>query len=262
MGSTAIAPPASAQLSLPGVAHLDAQSVVVSVFPDSLQGVQFYATVQHKRKRVQFSTRFDPAAMERWVAAMADFVESGGGTTPVAPVLSGLGGHSGLSLQRPAKKRGGEIYWLLHRSEESEPLVIRADPQFTDTLLASLWEAAKLSAIDSSAFANGLVAPLTDIPDSLCPWPISVPSPVYPSRLASAGVDGLVQVRFVIEADSTVAEHTIEVSWASAPEFIPPVKQALVRGRYRPARWNGRPVRALVYQDVRFGVHGGRRRWN
>jgi periplasmic protein TonB len=106
------------------------------------------------------------------------------------------------------------------------------------------------------------VAPLAEIPDSLCPWPISVPEPQYPSNLAQAGIDGLVQLRYIIEADGRVAGETIEVLWASEAGFIPPAKKALSRGRFRPARWEGTPVRTRVYQNIRFRVHGERPRWN
>jgi hypothetical protein len=250
-----------AQLSRPGVAHLDAQNVVISVFPDSLDGVHVDAKILHKKDWVRYSARFHPEAVDKWVAAMKSFARGNASDTSVqSPLLAGLGSSRGIALARLAKK--DDIYWLLHRIEEQEPLLIKADSRFTDTLLTSLGEAARLSAIDSGAFESGMVAPLGVRPDSLDPWPIAVPAPRYPYRLSMAGIDGLVQVRYVIGADGRAAMGTIEVLWASAEEFIPPVMEALSRGRFRPARLGGKPVPARVYQDVRFRVRDQRAHWN
>jgi hypothetical protein len=167
-----------AQESVPGVVHLDAQHVVVSVFPDSLDGVHVDARLRHKKEWLQYSARFDPGAMLRWVATAKTFARAAASdSSRVSPVVASLEGNRGLSLQQPGKGKG-ELYWLLHRTDHQEPAIIRADLAFSDTLLTSLERAAHLSAIDSSAFAAGLVAPLAEIPDSLCPWPISVPEAV------------------------------------------------------------------------------------
>jgi hypothetical protein len=253
-----------AQLSRPGVAHLDAQHVVISVFPDSLDGVHVDARILHKNDWVRYSARFNPETVSEWVGeALESFAGTSAPSTSIrSRVLAGLGGTRGIELARKARKKKREIYWLLHRLQHDEPLLIRADTRFTDTLLASLREAARYSAIDSGAFASGLVAPLEERPDSLNPWPIDVPTPRYPSRLGAAGVDGLVQVRYVIDADGRAAMNTFEVLWASASEFIPPVREALSRGRFRPARLGGKPVPARVYQNIRFLVHGKRAYWN
>jgi hypothetical protein len=251
-------------VSLPGVAHLDAQRVVFSVFPDSLDGVHLDAKILHKRDWVSYSARFHPEALSKWVEETEDSLAGTGvpDTSFQSRVLAGLGGTHGIVLARAVKKGKRETYWILHRLEQDEPLLVKADARFTDTLLISLREAARLSAVDSLAFESGLVGPLGDCPDSLMPWPIHIPTPAYPSELSAAGIDGLVQVRYVIEADGRAAMNTFEVLWASASEFIPSVREALSRGRFRPARFGGKPVRSRVYQDIRFGMHGKRAHWN
>ncbi|MFL5513694.1 MAG: energy transducer TonB [Gemmatimonadales bacterium] len=253
-----------AQVSRPGVTHLDAQRVVISVFPDSLDGVHVDAKILHKKDWVAYSARFRPEAVSEWVGeAKASLAGTSASNSPVqSRVLAGLGGNRGIVLARTVRKGKHESYWLLHRLEHDEPLLIKADSRFTDTLLTSLREAARLSAIDSGAFDSGLVAPLVERPDSLNPWPIDIPTPRYPNRLSAAGIDGLVQVRYVIDADGRAAMDTFDVLWASASEFIPPVREALSRGRFRPARMGGKPVRARVYQNIRFRVHGQRAYWN
>jgi hypothetical protein len=246
------------------VTHLDAQHVVISVFPDSLDGVHMDAKILHKKDWVTFSARFHPEAVSQWVGeVVASLAEtSAPGTSAQSRVLPGLGGSRGIVLARTLKRDKVESHWLLHRLEQEEPLLINADRRFTDTLLTSLREAARLSAIDSGAFDRGLVPPLVERPDSLNPWPIDVPTPRYPRRLSAAGIDGLVQVRYVIDADGRAVMNSFEVLWASASEFIPPVREALSRGRFRPARLRGKPVPARVYQNIRFRVHGQRAYWN
>lgn len=255
------APFSEAQVSRPGVAHLDAQDVVVSVFPDSLDGVHLDAKILQKKDWVRYSARFRPEAVDQWVAVMKSFARASASDTSVqSPLLTGLGNTRAIRLARLANK--GDTYWLFHRIEEQQPLLIKTDSRFSDTLLTSLAEAAHLSAIDPAAFESGMVAPLTERPDSLNPWPIDVPAPRYPYRLSMAGIDGLVQVRYVIDAEGRAAPGAIEVLWASADEFIPPVMEALSRGRFRPARLGGKPVPSRVYQDVRFRIRDQRAHWN
>lgn len=243
----------AAQVSRPGVTHLDAQQVVVSVFSDSLSGVYFEAKVRHKKEWVFFHARFDPAAVIDWLQAVEQLSQ------PQSPVLAGLGGRHGVVLVAGDK---GKRHWVLQTLEKEKPLSIQADRKFHDTLLTALRAAAELSAIDSAAFASGLSAPVEEQPDSLDPAIIKIPTPVYPARLASSGVRGLVLVRYVVGADGSTETGSIEPLWASHQEFIAPVEHALAQGRFRPARLNGQPVRRRVYQNIYFRQQGMRDGWN
>jgi hypothetical protein len=243
----------AAQVSRPGVTHLDAQEVVVSVIPDSLDGVHFVAKIRHKKDWAFFRARFDPAAVISWLQAVEQLSQ------PQSPVLAGLGARHGVVLVVRDK---GQRHWVLQTLEKEEPLSIRADRRFNDTLLVALRFAAELSGIDSAAFASGLAAPVEEQPDSLDPAVIKIPTPIYPARLASGGVRGLVLVRYVVGADGSTETGSIEPLWASHQEFIPPVEQALAQGRFRPARLNGQPVRRRVYQDIYFRQQGMEAGWN
>jgi hypothetical protein len=48
----------------------------------------------------------------------------------------------------------------------------------------------------------------------------------------------------------------------SHAEFIPAVMEALMKGRFRPARLNGKPIRRQVYQGVNFRERGAPAVWH
>jgi TonB family protein len=247
------------QVSRPGATHLDAREVVVSVYPDSLDGVFFQAKIHHKKKWLEFVTRFDPRSVSRWLESIDRM------TPPVAAekqrqssVLAGLGGKEGIVLVVPQK---GDHYWLLQRLED-EPLLIRADRRFNDTLLVALRAAIPFSAMDSAAFASGLVPPLAVEPDSCGIRVIHIPVPQYPSRMVLEQIEGRVEVRYIVNADGRADSTSIEPLWATHPEFIQPVIQALKEGRFRPARSNGKPIRRQVYQGVSFRREGSQGMWH
>ena len=77
-------------------------------------------------------------------------------------------------------------------------------------------------------------------------------SPAYPARLSSAGVEGEVMVRFVVDTTGRVEAPSIEILAASHALFGDAVKQWLRQTRYSPAIAGGRPVRQLVQQRVGF----------
>lgn len=78
------------------------------------------------------------------------------------------------------------------------------------------------------------------------------PSPLYPSRLSGAGVEGDVSVRFVVDTTGRVEASSVEIVQASHALFGEAVKQWLKQTRYAPATVNGRRVRQLVGQRVGF----------
>ena len=248
-----------AQVSRPGATHLDAREVVVSVFPDSLDGMLFRAKIKHKKKWIHFITRFDPQSVSAWLESV-DRMSAASATQkqPQSPALAGLGGKEGIVLVLPEK---GDRYWLLQRLDD-EPLLIRADQKFNDTLLVALRAAVPYSALDSAAFASGLVPPLVAEPDSCGVRIIHSPAPHYPGRMMAERTQGRVEVRYIVEADGRVDPASIEPLWASHPEFIPAVKEALKEGRFHPALFNGRPIRRQVYQAVSFREHGSPEVWH
>jgi TonB family protein len=80
------------------------------------------------------------------------------------------------------------------------------------------------------------------------------PSPAYPARLASAGVEGDALVRFVVDTAGRVEPASVEILSASHALFAASVRRWLGQTRYSPALVQGRPVRQLVQQRVGFSL--------
>lgn len=74
----------------------------------------------------------------------------------------------------------------------------------------------------------------------------------YPPALRDAGRSGQVEVRFIVEADGSVSNLGI-VRFTDVA-FNRPTIEALALLRFRPARLNGRPVRAWVQQPISWSV--------
>lgn len=80
------------------------------------------------------------------------------------------------------------------------------------------------------------------------------PPPRYPGVLRSAGVDGDVTARFVVDTLGRVEPHSIEIAQASHDLFAAAVRNQLLRARFIPAKVGGRPVRQLAEQRFSFAI--------
>jgi periplasmic protein TonB len=78
--------------------------------------------------------------------------------------------------------------------------------------------------------------------------------PQFPSRLRSAGVEGSVLVRFVVDSVGRVEARSVEIVRETHPLFGEAVRRWITRTRYRPARVARQPVRQLVEQRVEFNL--------
>jgi protein TonB len=76
--------------------------------------------------------------------------------------------------------------------------------------------------------------------------------PRYPESLKSVGVEGVVQMHFIVGADGRVEPGSIEVLSTPHKLFADAVRTALLNTRYRPAEAGGHPVRQLVEQSFTF----------
>jgi protein TonB len=76
--------------------------------------------------------------------------------------------------------------------------------------------------------------------------------PRYPESLKSVGVEGVVQMHFIVGPDGRVEPGSIEVLSTPHKLFADAVRTALLNTRYRPAEAGGHPVRQLVEQSFTF----------
>jgi protein TonB len=76
--------------------------------------------------------------------------------------------------------------------------------------------------------------------------------PRYPESLKSVGVEGVVQMHFIVGADGRVEPGSIEVISSPHKLFSDAVRTALLNTRYRPAEAGGHSVRQLVEQSFTF----------
>jgi protein TonB len=87
---------------------------------------------------------------------------------------------------------------------------------------------------------------------------IGGPPPAYPDVLRSVGVEGVVQLQFVVGSDGRVEPGTIRVVSSSHPAFEANAVEGIAKIVFRPARVRGTAVRQLVTQNIRFVLGGGR----
>jgi TonB family protein len=80
------------------------------------------------------------------------------------------------------------------------------------------------------------------------------PVPRYPLALHTTGIEGTVQLRYIIGTDSLADPSSIVVIGATRSEFAVPAIDAIRQARFAPATWHGQPVRQLVEQTVRFSI--------
>lgn len=82
----------------------------------------------------------------------------------------------------------------------------------------------------------------------------SNPVPQYPAALRTAGIEGSVSARFVVDTTGRVIMESVIVDAADHPLFADAVIEALRRARFTPAELRGRKVRQLVVQPFVFVI--------
>jgi periplasmic protein TonB len=76
--------------------------------------------------------------------------------------------------------------------------------------------------------------------------------PRYPERLRSAGVEGSVVVKFVVDTTGRVDPATVEVMSSTHELFTAAVRDALARLRFFPATADNRKIRAAAMMPFQF----------
>jgi protein TonB len=84
--------------------------------------------------------------------------------------------------------------------------------------------------------------------------PLSGQPPRYPAMLKDAGVEGRVDVRFVVDTLGRVESASVQVIDATHALFVESVRAALLRQRFIPAEVAGVRVRQLVTQPFLFTI--------
>lgn len=79
-------------------------------------------------------------------------------------------------------------------------------------------------------------------------------APAYPPQLLSEGIEGIVLVRYVVEANGLADSSSLEIISATRREFADAVRAAIPHMRFTPARIDDRPVRQLVEQPFSFRI--------
>jgi protein TonB len=84
--------------------------------------------------------------------------------------------------------------------------------------------------------------------------PILIPSPRFPPVLRAAGIRGEVVAQYVVDTMGLVERASWTVIRASHDGFREAAREAILAGRFSPARVSGRKVRQLVQQVIRFDL--------
>jgi protein TonB len=83
------------------------------------------------------------------------------------------------------------------------------------------------------------------------PVPIFAPEPAYPGIAFEAGIEGTVLVEAVVTREGLVRQVRVR---QGNPILAESAAAAVRTWRFRPARWNGKPVTVRIVVPVRFRI--------
>ena len=81
---------------------------------------------------------------------------------------------------------------------------------------------------------------------------VSQPAPRYPAALETVGMEGRVDVEFVIDTLGRVQQHSIRILGSAHPDFADAARAAVAGAMFRPAHLSAHAVRQLTRQSIRF----------
>jgi TonB family protein len=85
----------------------------------------------------------------------------------------------------------------------------------------------------------------------------SCQAPSYPASLRAARMEGRVLLQFIVDAEGRVEPGSVRTIQSTHSAFDDAARRALLTCRYRPARANQQPVRALVQSPISFRLERG-----
>ena len=84
------------------------------------------------------------------------------------------------------------------------------------------------------------------------PMPVKSVAPIYPAKMKSERVSGVVLVKVVVDENGDVVERTISKS--SRQEFEDSALDAVRQWKFKPAKKGGVAVKATVSIPIRFSM--------
>lgn len=103
-------------------------------------------------------------------------------------------------------------------------------------------------------------------PTRQMPWPGLEPvqylggaAPHYPKGLKARGIEGKVQMRFIIGCDGKVEPESFIVIGFTDAAFVPEAIRAIESARFSPAKQDGKVMAQLVEQSVRWALRSDSR---
>ena len=84
--------------------------------------------------------------------------------------------------------------------------------------------------------------------------PIEIPKPRYPPVLQQAGIAGSVDVQYVVDTLGRAEPPSWRVIRSTNKAFEDPARDAIMQGKFKPARIRGQAVRQLVQQRISFTI--------
>jgi hypothetical protein len=120
------------------------------------------------------------------------------------------------------------------------------------------------TAITISVIAGGGLACAAPLPQSAVSpvsdttnqpvQPLTVPGLEYPGVFASTNTPGIVELQYIVDTAGHVEPNSFKVLAQTHDDFTVAAKEALLKGTFKPAQVQGRPIRQLVQQSISFMV--------
>jgi hypothetical protein len=261
------ASPAVGQETIAGAEHVHWPLIEIVLVPDSCDGVWVLAapnlaTRDWDRRNGLIRISTDPVLLLQWAETARTLahapdttVDRGGPRFRTTPRLQGRPQGPYALLARSTKPAPFErrLQLILVDSVEKTQWKTSASPDQVDRLLAAA-ELVATRAMPLRAPADSTLITEENAPGIERASIVDIPAPHYPSELRRNYQQGSVWTAYIIGADGAVEPGSIRVLYADHPAFAASAAEALARGRFRPARSHGVPVRERVFQVITFRI--------
>jgi len=233
------------------------------VTPDSIHGVSlWFVTNQSARSDGhqvdrQFDDRFVPDSLYYWIMLTRQLLElraplpNDTSTIVSSGYLRGVdGGVIVVARIRKGKKLSDKARVLMMPRLDTA-VMIELDRSSVDTLLDASEVAARWSAYRHVPGVDDTVPDMRRNPVSALP---STRKPRYPLSLQQQSIEGEVWARFCVDVDGRPDLSTFWAQLSDDREFEQAVKEYLREVRYKPATFNGTPIRQMASQRFVFAL--------